>query len=162
MYPRLWAVILGFGDFAKSCIHFELKLLLDFVPNHVGLDHEWVRNRPDLLMEVSASTRRDISAGNRARTHLVGSWQRSLFRGLDRHGATGHTQGPDAPCAHRCTPGNCREVWRRPLWYGRCSYSTTSSRGIGANARLERHPRRWNFGRERLPALNRNIRISCS
>src|SRR5579872_6436614 len=28
-----------------------LKLLLDFVPNHVGLDHPWVTRRPDLLMQ---------------------------------------------------------------------------------------------------------------
>src|SRR5262249_38787070 len=28
-----------------------LKLLLDFVPNHLGLDHPWVRERPELFVQ---------------------------------------------------------------------------------------------------------------
>src|SRR6266446_1472811 len=31
-----------------------LKLLLDFVPNHLGLDHPWVRERPDLFIQSPA------------------------------------------------------------------------------------------------------------
>jgi hypothetical protein len=30
-----------------------LRLMLDFVPNHTGLDHPWVRSRPDLYVEAS-------------------------------------------------------------------------------------------------------------
>ncbi len=28
----------------------DLRLLLDFIPNHIGLDHPWVSQRPDLLI----------------------------------------------------------------------------------------------------------------
>jgi hypothetical protein len=31
--------------------HHGIRLLLDFVPNHVGFDHEWLRTRPDFLIE---------------------------------------------------------------------------------------------------------------
>src|SRR5262249_2459296 len=32
----------------RECLHTAgLQLLLDFVPNHVGLDHPWLRTRPD-------------------------------------------------------------------------------------------------------------------
>src|SRR5437867_3851186 len=33
-----------------------LKLLLDFVPNHVGLDHKWVTARPELFVQAPAAT----------------------------------------------------------------------------------------------------------
>lgn len=43
------------GDDALRSFHrklhrFGLALLLDFVPNHVGIDHPWVRNRSELLV----------------------------------------------------------------------------------------------------------------
>ena len=31
-----------------------LRLMLDFVPNHVALDHPWIRSRPDLLVQGTA------------------------------------------------------------------------------------------------------------
>lgn len=44
------------GDAALARLRSRLsqhgiKLLLDFVPNHVGFDHPWVKERPDFLME---------------------------------------------------------------------------------------------------------------
>lgn len=36
-----------------------LKLLLDFVPNHIGIDHPWSEIRPDFLIEGNLSDLRD-------------------------------------------------------------------------------------------------------
>jgi glycosidase len=33
---------------------FDLKLMLDFVPNHIGHDHPWVRSNPDFLITGTA------------------------------------------------------------------------------------------------------------
>lgn len=32
-----------------------MRLMLDFVPNHVALDHPWVEDRPELLMAGTAA-----------------------------------------------------------------------------------------------------------
>ncbi|MGO9201271.1 MAG: alpha-amylase family glycosyl hydrolase [Limisphaerales bacterium] len=37
----------------RSALHAHgLKLLLDFVPNHLGLDHRWLTERPDLFVQT--------------------------------------------------------------------------------------------------------------
>jgi len=35
-----------------------LKLVLDFVPNHTGLDHPWLREKPDLYVQSPGPPRR--------------------------------------------------------------------------------------------------------
>jgi hypothetical protein len=40
----------GLGLFRERLRRFGLKLVLDFVPNHTGLDHPWVRERPELFV----------------------------------------------------------------------------------------------------------------
>ena len=50
--------------------HRGLKLLLDFVPNHTGLDHPWVRNIPSITFPVAKSTwpgRRTTISGSSAK-----------------------------------------------------------------------------------------------
>src|SRR5262245_39849913 len=46
-----------------------IRLLLDFVPNHLGLDHPWVRSRSDLFVQSSIQTpgtfRQETDAGPR-------------------------------------------------------------------------------------------------
>lgn len=37
--------------FRRELRRHGLKLLLDFVPNHLGLDHPWLRERPDLFVQ---------------------------------------------------------------------------------------------------------------
>ncbi|PYJ58607.1 MAG: alpha-amylase [Verrucomicrobia bacterium] len=40
-------------QFRKKLRAYGLKLLLDFVPNHLGLDHPWVSEKPELFVEAS-------------------------------------------------------------------------------------------------------------
>ncbi len=39
------------GTFRAQLHRHGLKLVLDFVPNHLGLDHAWVREQPDLFVQ---------------------------------------------------------------------------------------------------------------
>ncbi len=41
----------GLAEFRQRLRDHGLRLLLDFVPNHVGLDHAWVKERPDLFVQ---------------------------------------------------------------------------------------------------------------
>jgi hypothetical protein len=44
----------GLAEFRRQLRKHELRLLLDFVPNHLGLDHAWVRERPELFVQSPA------------------------------------------------------------------------------------------------------------
>ena len=53
---RVAADLGGNGALAKfrhKLASYGLKLLLDFVPNHVGLDHSWVSERPDMFVQAA-------------------------------------------------------------------------------------------------------------
>ena len=41
----------GLREFREKLRRQGLRLVLDFVPNHVGLDHPWVNQRPDLFVQ---------------------------------------------------------------------------------------------------------------
>src|ERR1041384_2303606 len=41
----------GLALFRQQLHGHRLRLLLDFVPNHLGVDHPWVRARPDLFVQ---------------------------------------------------------------------------------------------------------------
>ena len=45
----------GLREFREKLSRQGVKLLLDFVPNHVGLDHPWVSQRPDLFVQSPAT-----------------------------------------------------------------------------------------------------------
>lgn len=59
----------GLREFRRKFQERHLKLLLDFVPNHLGLDHRWLDERPDLFVqsaEMAPGTfRRQTQAGLR-------------------------------------------------------------------------------------------------
>jgi hypothetical protein len=46
----------GLKEFREKLRQQGLKLVLDFVPNHLGLDHPWVRERPELFVQSTAAT----------------------------------------------------------------------------------------------------------
>lgn len=41
----------GLAAFRDRLAQLGLKLILDFVPNHVGVDHPWVSSRPELFVQ---------------------------------------------------------------------------------------------------------------
>lgn len=41
----------GLRKFRERLHQHGMKLILDFVPNHLGLDHQWVTERPDLFVQ---------------------------------------------------------------------------------------------------------------
>jgi hypothetical protein len=42
------------ASFRKKLRSFGMKLILDFVPNHLGVDHPWIKERPELFVQASA------------------------------------------------------------------------------------------------------------
>ncbi len=49
--PRALGGESGLAKFRTKLHAHGLKLILDFVPNHLGLDHAWLRERPDLFVQ---------------------------------------------------------------------------------------------------------------
>src|SRR5262245_51470859 len=46
----------GLQAFRQKLHEHGMKLILDFVPNHVGLDHPWLSRRPELLVQSPDET----------------------------------------------------------------------------------------------------------
>jgi hypothetical protein len=44
----------GLAQFRRRLQAVGIKLILDFVPNHLGLDHPWVRERTDLMVQSTS------------------------------------------------------------------------------------------------------------
>ena len=63
----------GLEVFRQQLHRFGLRLILDFVPNHVGLDHPWIRERPGLFVQGSGPApevfARETAAGVRWLAH---------------------------------------------------------------------------------------------
>jgi len=57
-------------QFRKILHSHGLKLLLDFIPNHLGLDHPWIATRP----EVFVQSPKEVSGTFRARTARGSRW----------------------------------------------------------------------------------------
>ena len=59
--------------FRKKLHSYGLKLILDFVPNHLGLDHPWLKDRPDLFVQglpsLPGGFRQETSTGVRWLAH---------------------------------------------------------------------------------------------
>lgn len=63
----------GLGGFRERLHARNLKLVLDFVPNHLGLDHRWLSQRPDLFVQspqpAPGTFRRETAFGGRWLAH---------------------------------------------------------------------------------------------
>jgi hypothetical protein len=46
----------GLKEFRQRLYVGGMKLVLDFVPNHLGLDHVWIKERPDLFVQSQAES----------------------------------------------------------------------------------------------------------
>jgi hypothetical protein len=71
--PRTLGGQTALQAFRQQLHAHDLKLLLDFVPNHVGLDHQWLTARPELFVqsevEVPDTLPRQTPAGQRWLAH---------------------------------------------------------------------------------------------
>lgn len=54
--PRALGGDAGLKEFREKLHAHGMKLILDFVPNHLGLDHAWLREQPDLFVQSSVET----------------------------------------------------------------------------------------------------------
>ncbi len=63
----------GLTQFRQRLHEHGLKLVLDFIPNHVGLDHPWLTERPDLFVQsrprATGAFRQDTRNGARWLAH---------------------------------------------------------------------------------------------
>ncbi len=95
-----------------------LRLMLDFVPNHTGLDHPWVEDHPEYYIPGTdadlAAGAPELHAGEAdAGRPCAGPWPGPVLRRLARYSAaelrpSGHAGGDD-----RRAPGD-RRAMRRP------------------------------------------------
>ncbi|MDB6032587.1 MAG: Alpha amylase catalytic region [Verrucomicrobiales bacterium] len=63
----------GLLQFRERLHRHGLSLILDFIPNHIGLDHSWIRERPELLVhnhrKIPGTFREHTKAGIRFIAH---------------------------------------------------------------------------------------------
>jgi hypothetical protein len=71
--PRALGGESGLAKFRQKLHAHGLKLVLDFVPNHLGLDHHWLREQPDLFVqspvEVTGTFAQETATGIRWLAH---------------------------------------------------------------------------------------------
>ena len=74
------------GDAALATLRGRLaergiRLLLDFVPNHLGLDHQWVQDRPDLFVGQRESFSDSFAVHTAAGTRFLAHGKDPYFPG---------------------------------------------------------------------------------
>jgi glycosidase len=79
------AAALG-GDAALAVLRARLaerniRVILDFVPNHVGRDHAWVRERPELFVQALTHTHDTFLVPHRGATRLLAHGRDPYFAG---------------------------------------------------------------------------------
>ena len=97
----------GLKAFRTKLHQHGMKLILDFVPNHMGIDHAWVVQATGVVRAKREGSGGDIRAADPRRSVLDCERQGPVFRALDGCGATGlppsrHARGhAEASACHR-------------------------------------------------------------
>jgi len=77
----------GLKKFREQLHMRGMKLILDFVPNHMGLDHPWLTEHPEYFV-LSETEKPKLFAKRLPRAFTGCVWQRSVFSRVDGRGAT--------------------------------------------------------------------------
>ena len=105
----------GLEKFRRKLASLNLKLLLDFVPNHLGLDHPWVSQRPELFVQSTSAGpeffRQETSAGPRWIAHgkdpYFSAWTDTVQLDYRRADTRGAMRQLLESVAHRCDGVRC-------------------------------------------------------
>ena len=81
----------GLSQARKELANSGLRLILDFVPNHVAPDHPWVSEHPEYFIQGTAD-----DAGNNPASYIEPERNRLCLR-----------KGPFLPCMARCVAAQC-------------------------------------------------------
>ncbi len=92
-----------------------LGLVLDFVPNHLGLDHWWLKEKNNLFVQSATQRPETFPVIHGGATRWVAHGKDPLFPGVDRHRATGLPPGGHARGDDRSLAIDRRAVRRRAL-----------------------------------------------
>ena len=131
---RRWAAMRRWRGCASGCAQRGLKLMLDFVPNHVALDHPWVEAHPEFFIAGSAAELEQAPQNwcrhrSKARHADPGPWPRPVLRRLARHAAAELRQGAAAAGDDRRAAAHRRAVRRPALRHGHAA----AARGLRAH-----------------------------
>src|ERR1051326_1334523 len=105
----------GLETFRQQLQSHGLKLLLDFVPNHLGLDHPWLFERPELFVQTSSqvpeSFRQETRSGLRNIAHgkdpYFSAWPASAQQDYRRAETRSAMLGLLREIAGRCAGVRC-------------------------------------------------------
>ena len=100
-----------------------LRLLLDFVPNHTGLDHPWVEDHPEYYvpgteLDLARAPQNYTWVKRKAGRSAAGPRPRSVFPRLARHAAAQLRQPGHARSHDRRASEDRRPMRRRALRHG--------------------------------------------
>ena len=120
--------------------------MLDFVPNHMGLDHPWIEDHPEYFISRHRTRPRPRSAElhlgqTQARRSAVGLRPRSVLSRLARHAAAQLRQPGHARSDDRRAGEDRRAMRRRALRHGHAGLARSVRTNLGP-ARAARSGRR--------------------
>lgn len=70
---------IGLRAFRARLHHHGMKLILDFVPNHPGIDHVWLAERPDLFVQSPAQVEGTFAQETAAGTRWIANGKDPYF-----------------------------------------------------------------------------------
>jgi len=95
-----------------------MRLILDFIPNHVGLDHRWLHERSELFVQSPREVSGTFAQKTRAGIRWLATAKIPIFRpGPTRHSSIIAGPPPVSRCWRVCWPWlrgatGCGATWR--------------------------------------------------